>query len=218
VSSRVAAFFDMDHTLIRVNSGRLWLDFLRARGEISMVQMLRALGWLTQYKLSVLDMETVSKKVVAGMVGESEDELADKSRRFFAEQIVPHIADEGRNAILRHRAAGHEIALLTSSTRYVAGPLAEALGIEHVLCTRLGVKDGRFDGTIDPPPCYGAGKVAHAERFGRELGLDLEGSFFYTDSYSDLPMLERVAGARVINPDARLARYAARVGWEVSAW
>jgi HAD superfamily hydrolase (TIGR01490 family) len=208
----------MDHTLIRVNSGRLWLDFLRARGEISMVQMLKALGWLTQYKLSVLDMETVSQKVVAGMAGDSEDELADKSRSFFADHIAHHIADEGRHAILRHRAAGHEIALLTSSTRYVAEPLAEALAIEHVLCTRLGVKGGRFDGTIELPACYGAGKVAHAERFSRELGLDLEGSFFYTDSYSDLPMLERVAGARVVNPDARLARYAARVGWEVQSW
>jgi HAD superfamily hydrolase (TIGR01490 family) len=215
---RVAAFFDMDRTLIRVNSGRLWLDYLRARGEISLVEMMRALAWLAQYKLSILDMDTVSKRVVAGMAGDSEDELAEKSSAFFAAHVAEHICDEGRNAILRHRAQGHEIALLTSSTRYFAQPLADALGIEHVLCTRLGVKDGMFDGTIEPPPCFGAGKVAHAERFCEDHGLDLEGSFFYTDSYSDLPMLERVAGARVVNPDARLSRFAARVGWEVLSW
>lgn len=215
---RVAAFFDMDRTLIRVNSGRLWLDYLRGRGEISLVQMLRALGWLAQYKLSILDMDTVSRRVVADMAGESEDELADKSRAFFAERVAAHISDEGRRALDRHRALGHEVALLTSSTPYVAGPLADALGIEHVLCTRLGVKGGRFDGTILPPPCYGSGKIVHAERFCEGRGLHLEASYFYTDSYSDLPMLERVAGARVVNPDARLSRFAARVGWEVLSW
>ena len=64
----------------------------------------------------------------------------------------------------------------------------------------------------------GAGKVHHAEAFCRARGLDLEGSYFYTDSYSDLPMLERVAGARVVNPDARLRRFCKRVGWGTLSW
>ena len=216
--SRGVAFFDMDRTLIRVNSGRLWLDFLRERGEISTVAMLRALGWLAQYKLAILDMAVVGARVVADMAGDSEVELEDKSRVFFTERVAPHIAELGRRAIAEHRARGHAVALLTSSTRYVAGPLAEALGIEHVLCNRLGVREGVFDGTMLEPACYGAGKVHHAEAFCDARGLDLEASYFYTDSFSDLPMLERVAGPRVVNPDARLARYAARVGWEVLSW
>lgn len=214
----VAAFFDMDHTLIRVNSGHLWVRYLRERGEISLRQSLRALAWLAQYKLSILDMETVSKRVVAAMAGDSEQELADKSRAFFVERVASHISDAGRRAVAWHRAEGHRVALLTSSTRYVAGPLAEALGIEHVLCTTLGVRDGRFDGTLQPPACYGEGKVERAQRFCAEHGLELEPSYFYTDSFSDLPMLERVASARVVNPDARLARFASRVGWEVLTW
>ena len=216
--SKVAAFFDMDRTLIRVNSGRLWLSFLRDRGEISLYAMLRALTWLAQYKLSVLDMDAVSALVVADMEGDDEAALAEKSREFFAARIEEHITELGKLALAEHRARGHEIALLTSSTRYVAEPLAEALGIEHILCSRLGVDDGRFNGTMQQPPCYGAGKVHHAEAFCRERGLDLERSYFYTDSFSDLPMLERVAGARVVNPDARLSRFAAKVGWEVLTW
>jgi HAD superfamily hydrolase (TIGR01490 family) len=208
----------MDRTLIRVNSGQLWLGFLRERGELSLPGLLRALGWLAQYKLAVLDMDSVSARVVADMAGDSEAELEEKSRAFFVDRIVAHIADDGRRAVERHRDAGHEVVLLTSSTRYVAEPLAEALGIEHVLCNRLGVRDGRFDGTMEQPPCYGAGKVHHAERFCHARGLDLERSYFYTDSFSDLPMLERVAGARVVNPDTRLLRFAGRVGWEVLSW
>jgi HAD superfamily hydrolase (TIGR01490 family) len=214
----IAAFFDMDRTLIRVNSGQLWVRYLRERGEISWLTSVRALAWLAQYKLSILDMETVSARVVAGMAGDSERELADKSRVFFAERIAHHISDEGRRAIAAHRAEGHEVALLTSSTRYVAEPLAEALGIEHILCTTLGVRDGRFDGTLPTPACYGERKVERAEQFCRARGLALEPSYFYTDSFSDLPLLERVAGARVVNPDARLARFAAHVGWEVLTW
>jgi HAD superfamily hydrolase (TIGR01490 family) len=215
---KIAAFFDMDRTLIRVNSGRLWLHFLRERGEISLPALVRALGWLAQYKLSILDMDTVSARVVADMSGDSEAELAEKSRRFFRHHVATHITEAGRRAIAWHREHGHEIVLLTSSTRYVAGPLAEALEIPHVLCTRLGVWDGRFDGTMLQPPCYGAGKVLHALQFCEEHGIDLERCYFYTDSYSDLPLLERVAGPRVVNPDARLARFAAKVGWEVLTW
>lgn len=216
--SRVAAFFDMDRTLIRINSGRQWLTFLRERGEIGLPAMLRAIGWLTQYKLSILDMETVGTKVVAEMAGQSEAELRDKSLAFFASHVQRHIAEDGRRAVAWHRAQGHVVALLTSSTRYVADPLAAALGIDHVLCTRLGVHDGLFDGTFERPACYGAGKVHHAEGFCAEHGLDLSRSYFYTDSFSDLPMLERVAGARVVNPDARLQRFARRVGWETLSW
>jgi HAD superfamily hydrolase (TIGR01490 family) len=215
---KVGAFFDMDKTLLRVNSGRSWLFYLRERGEITPRAFVRALAWYAQYKLAVHDMDAVSARVVAEMAGGSEAELAAKSRAFFAERVAAHIADDGRRAIARHRADGHEIVLLTSSTRYVAEPLAEALGIEHLLCTRLGVRDGRFDGTLEQPPCYGAGKVHHAERFAAERGIDLEASYFYTDSYSDLPMLERVGAARVVNPDARLSRFARRVGWETARW
>jgi HAD superfamily hydrolase (TIGR01490 family) len=214
----VAAFFDMDRTLIRINSGREWLTFLRGRGEISLPSMLQAIGWLTQYKLSILDMETVGTKVVAAMAGQSEAELRDKSRAFYASHVQKHIAEDGRRAVAWHRAHGHVVALLTSSTRYVAEPLAETLGIEHVLCTRLGVKDGLFDGTFERPACYGAGKIHHADVFCREHDLDLDRSYFYTDSFSDLPMLERVAGPRVVNPDARLKRFARKVGWETLTW
>ena len=144
----VAAFFDMDRTLLQVNSGHLWLWFLRARGELSLPAFLQAMGWFGQYKLAILDIDDVSARVVAKMAGEDEAQLADKGRVFFAEKVAMHISALGRRALEAHRASGHTVALLTSATPYVAAPVAEALGIEDVLCTRLGVRDGRFDGTV----------------------------------------------------------------------
>ena len=87
------------------------------------------------------------------------------------------------------------------------------------MCTRFEVHaDGNFAGRHVAPACYGRGKVHWAERFAAEHGVDLDGSWFYTDSYSDLPMLERVGVRKVINPDTRLLRHARRAGWDIQNW
>jgi HAD superfamily hydrolase (TIGR01490 family) len=218
VVSRAAAFFDMDRTLLRVNTGELWLRWLRRHHEISLGRTLQALAWLVQYKMAILDMEAVTTRVIAEMAGQSEGELVAKARRFFEAWVRAEVAPKARQALARHRAEGHVVAILSSSTPYVVEPLAEHLGIEHAICTRLRVSAGRFDGTHVAPACYGRGKVHWAEAFARDHGVDLARSFFYTDSYSDLPMLERVGQARVVNPDARLRRHARRVGWHVDEW
>ena len=110
------------------------------------------------------------------------------------------------------------VAILSSSMPYVVEPVARHLGIEHAICTRLNIADGCFDGTHVKPTCYGPGKVHWAEAFAREHDVDLASSFFYTDSYNDLPMLERVGVKRVVNPDTRLKRHARRVGWQIDEW
>jgi HAD superfamily hydrolase (TIGR01490 family) len=213
-----AAFFDMDRTLVRANTGTEWVRYLRRRGEISTTRMLQALAWIAQYKLSIINMESVIARATAEMAGDLEQELIDKCLDFTREVVLPRIAPKALTALERHRTDGHVVAILSTTTPYVAEPLARHLGIDHVLCTRLSVRDGRFDGTHVKPACYGRGKVHWAEAFARERGIDLAHSFFYTDSYTDLPMLERVGVARVINPDLRLKRHARRVGWPMDEW
>jgi len=213
-----AAFFDMDRTLIRVNSGTLWIRWLRARGEISLYETMRGLGWIAQYKLALLDMEAIATKVIAAMRGQAEQDLVVKARAFFDELIASEVAPKAMAALEQHRREGHVVAILSSSTPYVVEPLAAHLGIEHAICSRMNVAGGVFDGTHKKPMCYGSGKVHWAEAFAREHDVDLAKSFFYTDSYTDLPMLERVGIARVVNPDTRLKRHAKRVGWQVDEW
>lgn len=213
----VAAFFDMDETLLRVNSGSRWVRFLRERKELSLLLLLRSLVWTLQYKLAILDMDTVARKLIADMAGTAEVELRDKAELFFTQHLLAAVSESAAQQLLFHREAGHTLVILTSATSYVAEPVARHLQIEHVLCTRLHVEAGRFLGTLDRP-CYGEGKVVIAERFAAERGIDLAQSYFYTDSYSDLPMLLRVGQRRVVNPDARLRRRARREGWSIEAW
>ena len=117
--------------------------------------------------------------------------------------------------VAAHRRAGHVVALLTSATRYLAEPLGADLGIDHLLVTQLVVREGRFTGEVVQPVCYGRGKVYWAERFAAEHGVDLDQSYFYTDSITDLPVLDRVGHPRVVHPDPRLRRLAQQRGWQV---
>jgi HAD superfamily hydrolase (TIGR01490 family) len=213
-----AAFFDMDRTVLTVNTGTLWFRFLRRRGEISRFQMLRAFGWAMQFKLAVLDLETLSRKLVATMAGQAEEEMIAKSREWYENEVLPTIAPRARATIEEHRARGERVVLLTSSTQYVAEPLARTLDLDGSLCSRLEVEAGRFTGRIVAPLCFGNGKVALAEKWARGAGVDLAASSFYTDSYNDLPMMLRVGKPVAVNPDPRLARAARRNRWPVQIW
>lgn len=214
----VAAFFDVDHTLLAVNSARLWVRHQRRTGKMSAARALRSLAWLVRYRLSLLDLEAVTAKAVRDYRGVPVDEVAAETRAWFEAEVARWICPEGQARVARHRQDGHVVALLSSGTRFSVEPLAERLGVEHVICTRLEEQDGVLTGRHLAPACAGPGKVVLAERFAAEHGIDLSRSYFYTDSFSDLPMLERVGRPQVISPDPRLHRRARARGWPIERW
>jgi HAD superfamily hydrolase (TIGR01490 family) len=215
---KIGAFFDVDHTLIDLNSGASWLRHAWRTGKVTPRRALQAVGWLLQYRMAILDLEAVSARVARDYTGVVVSELDAEVRAWFYRDIEKHICVEGRVRVADHLARGHVVALLTSGTRFSATPLAELLGVPHVLCTDIEVVDGVMTGKHLAPACAGPGKVVHAERFAREHAIDLSQSYFYTDSFSDLPMLERVGCPRIVNPDPRLRRRAWARGWEIERW
>jgi len=217
--SRVGAFFDVDRTLVSCNTGRLFLQDLRRRGEISIFRALRALGWMAKYHLSLIDLQWVATRVASQMAGSVERDFEDRCRKWVENDILPLVVPGARSRIERHRSDGHVLAILSSSPTYVTRPIAEALGIEEVISTQFEVSPGGlFTGRLVGPACVGPGKVHWAEDLGARQKLDLDGSWFYTDSYTDLPMLERVGNRVVVNPDPRLRRAARQRGWPVQDW
>jgi HAD superfamily hydrolase (TIGR01490 family) len=216
--SRPAAFFDMDHTLLAASSGTLWLQHLRRRGEVTTWQTLRALVWRLEYWVALVDIEEVTSRLGAMMAGTTEDDLRRRCDRWFREEVAGYLTPAGAAAVARHRHEGHVLAILSGSSPYASEPLARLLDIPHVLCTRLEVRDGRFTGAMQQPICYGRGKVQLAEQFAAAHAVDLDASWFYSDSYSDLPMLARVGHPVAVNPDPRLKRHARRAGWPIDDW
>jgi HAD superfamily hydrolase (TIGR01490 family) len=216
--TRVGAFFDVDRTLVACNTGRLFLKDLRKRGEISFLRALRATGWMLKYHLSLIDLQQVANAIVSQMRGVSERDFADQCRRWVENEVLPLLLPAALRQIEHHREQGHMLALLSSSPTYVTRPIAETLGLDETISTQLEVSDGQFTGKLLGPACYGAGKVHWADKVIASRDLDASASYFYTDSYSDLPMLERIGHQMIVNPDPRLRRTAKRRGWAVQNW
>ena len=211
----VAALFDIDGTLIARNSAPLYMQHLRRTGQARRRDMARTLYYLFRYKLGLLDVDRALAASLSWVRGRVEAALRADCETWYDEVVRPYVYPAMAATVEEHRRAGHVAAILTSATRYLAEPLAADLGIEHVIVTQLVVCDGRFTGEAVRPVCYGTGKIYWAERFAAAEGIDLGRSYFYTDSITDLPALERVGEPRVVNPDPRLRRAAARRGWPV---
>ncbi|MFT3921509.1 MAG: HAD family hydrolase [Myxococcales bacterium] len=213
-----AALFDVDKTLVSVNTARLYARWRMRRQEVGVFDYLRLSKTLFEYKLGTLDPESAAREAFASIAGQCEATLRNECREWYGRAVRKHISDRGRREVERCLAAGITCAILSASTPYITEPLAEELGIEHLICTRLEVRDGAFTGGWEPPLCYGAGKVTHAVAWAQRHGVDLSQSTFYTDSISDLPMLERVGSPRIVNPDPRLLMVARWRGYPVEKW
>jgi HAD superfamily hydrolase (TIGR01490 family) len=214
---RVAALFDMDKTVLRIDTGMSWMRYEYRRGRSRKRELARALYWSLLYKAAVLDMESVAMRLTAELAGKDEAEVAAAAADWYATDVAHQVADAARRAIEQHRERGEIVVLATGSTQYAAEAVARGIGIPHVLCSRIEVADGRFTGRLSAMG-FGDHKVRLAERFAAEHDIDLARSTFYSDSYTDLPLLRRVGSAVAVNPDARLRRHAARAGWRVERW
>lgn len=215
-ASRVGALFDLDKTLLDTSSAQLYARYLYRRGEMSKRVLLRVIWWGILSRLAVLDMQSLIPRLLSGSAGDDEAALKALCDQWFSEDVVPHVTELGVARVREHQAQGHVVAIVSASTQYVVGPMAAYLGIPgQYVCTHLENRDGRLTGRVVDPVCFGEGKVVWAERFAEEWNVDLSASTFYTDSLSDLPLLERVAHPVAVNPDPRLLRVARQRGWPV---
>ncbi len=213
--TRIGAFFDMDLTLIAENSGSLYMKHRYAQGEIDGWELAKgALAYL-RYKVGLLDITAWSRQAMLAFEGESEAELERQAEAWLVDTVLPFVYPEAREAVRWHQAEGHLVAIVSGATRFVVGPLAKHLGIDHFLYTRLEVEDGRFTGRVIEPVCFEAGKIHWLEQLVAEEQIDLARSWFYSDSITDLPLLELVGHPVVTNPDPRLYREAVRRRWPV---
>ncbi|MEE8311360.1 MAG: HAD family hydrolase [Candidatus Binatia bacterium] len=212
---RIAAFFDVDGTLLRVQSGVLYISYLRRNGLMSRADQARIYWAFLTYRLGMLNMRKLVDVTSRWLRGREEEEVAEHCRQWYETEVRGLIRSEIVDLVRDHCAQGHVVALLTGGTHYLNNHLAADLDIEHVLASELEVVDGRFTGEPIQPLCYGRGKIERATRFAAERGVSLADSYFYTDSITDLPMLEKVGHRRIVDPDPRLRREAQHRGWEL---
>ena len=121
-------------------------------------------------------------------------------------------ADELLNS---HRERGHTLMIITATNRFVTEPIADALGIDHLIATEPEMVNGRYTGGIAGTPSFQDGKVARLNDWLAATGESLGGAWFYSDSHNDLPLLEKVDNPIAVDPDPKLEEYARNQGWDV---
>lgn len=219
LGQRVAAFFDLDRTLLAVNSGTLWAKHELLSGNITPSQFGRVAVWNVLYHLSLIDIETAFTEAVAHYRGRHYEDLEDETKRWFLREVAHHLRPGASRAIDEHRDQGHRLVLLTSASAFASRVAVATFGLDEYLSNDFPTDEhGKLDGTFHSPLCYGPGKVTRARAWAGERGIDLEDCYFYTDSLTDFPMLEAVGHPRVVAPDPRLKRAALRRRWPIVAW
>jgi HAD superfamily hydrolase (TIGR01490 family) len=212
------ALFDMDRTLVDIHTARLYLRLQRELGEIGLLEALRSSYWLLQYGLGLIKAERVALHLLADYRGRPEEWLRERCRSWFQSHVRVWVSSVGRARVREHQAAGHQVAIATSAVRQAALPLAEELSIQHLVCSELEVEELALTGAFERPLCYGTGKLIRARALVQSLGSSLDRAVFYTDSITDLPLLEAVGRPVAVNPDPRLRRLARRRGWPIENW
>jgi len=212
---QVGAFFDFDGTLIAGFSATVFLKEQLRRGDLTAYEFLELLAAMAQFSLGGMGFSSLMSTAAQFMRGVREADYIAFGEELYEQQIARRVYPESRALVQAHVARGHTVAVISSATPYQVEPVAKELGVEHVICSRYEVRDGVFTGGIVRPLCFGQGKVDAAETLAREHGVDLDQSFFYSDSDDDIELLERVGHPQPLNPNTRLTEIAERQGWPV---
>lgn len=214
-----AAFFDLDRTLIDCNSGVLYARYERRHGRISRRQLALGLTWGALYHFDMVDIDSAMEKALQHYIGVADATIRARTEEWFAEEVAHRLRPGAQRAIDAHRALDHTLVMLTNSSCYMADVATARFGLDDWLANRFLIDEsGNLTGEFERPLCYGAGKATRAKQWAETRGIDLADCYFYTDALSDLPMLEAVGHPRVIAPDPKLKREAARRGWVVESW
>ena len=213
------ALFDLDNTLLSGDSDYEWGQFLIDRGVVDRdFYESRNRDFYEQYKAGTLDIHAFLAFALEPLARHTPQELAVWHDAFMAERIRPMIGRAARDLVAKHVGAGDLVAIVTATNAFVTAPIAREFGVRYLVATEPEMVDGRYTGRARGTPCFQAGKITRLEEWLASRGRTLPsfaGSWFYSDSMNDLPLLERVRHPVVVDPDPRLAEAAAARGWPV---
>ncbi len=213
------ALFDLDHTLIPIDSDFEWGEFTIGLGWCDGAEFKRRNGeFFDQYRAGTLNVQDYVRFATQAV----REQGAIKSRaahaQFMADVVQKNIKPQAHALLQSHRAAGDELVIVTATNEFVTRPIADALGVSELIAVELERNaQGELTGDIKGVPSFREGKVTRVEHWlaARQLGWDDVETTFYTDSMNDLALLEKASCPVATNPDERLRALATERGWRI---
>ncbi|MFQ5936192.1 MAG: HAD family hydrolase [Acidiferrobacterales bacterium] len=212
------AIFDLDRTLLTGDSDHAWGDFLVERNRVDGDYYKHENDrFYESYKAGELDIHEYLAFVLRPLAAHDLRTLEAWRREFVRHKVSPMITPAARALVQKHRDAGHTLIIITSTIDFVASPIAAEFSVSHLLATEAELVDGRYTGRVAGTPCYRHGKVERLRSWVQQHGETLAGSWAYSDSHNDLPLLELVEHPVAVDPDPVLREHAQARGWPILA-
>ena len=211
--------FDLDHTLLPIDSDYEWGEFTTRIGWTDPVEFgRRNAEFFAHYQAGTLDVHDYVRFAIDAVRQRGPEAAALAHAQFMREVVQPAIRPEALALLRQHQSAGDRVVIITATNEFVTAPIAQALGVPELLAMQLERgADGWFTGAIAGVPSMRAGKVTRMEQWLAARGLDWGSveSTFYSDSLNDVPLLEKVNQPVATNPDDRLRALAMQRGWRI---
>jgi HAD superfamily hydrolase (TIGR01490 family) len=210
------AIFDLDNTLIAGDSDYLWGQYLVDQGIVNRDEYEAANArFYEDYKQGQLDIREFLSFALRPLAHHVPEQLHAWRADFIRERIEPIMLPAARRLLEEHRSIGDTLMIITATNRFVTEPIARLYGIEHLIATTPEFKDGHYTGHYEGTPCFQEGKVTRLDAWLNQHQQSLDGSWFYSDSHNDLPLLARVRHPIAVNPDDILREHATLQGWPI---
>ncbi|WP_338767489.1 HAD family hydrolase [Massilia sp. METH4] len=211
------ALFDLDHTLLPIDSDYEWGQFLCRQGAVDAAAFARRNDeFFAQYQAGTLDPVEYLEFALGTLATFEPERLAALQQQFMLEVIEPNIKPQARALLQKHLDAGDMVAIVTATNHFVTAPIAKAFGVDHLIAAMPEIVDGRITGRLKGTPTQGQGKILHTKAWLEQMGKTLDhfdNVYFYSDSHNDLPLLSIVSHPVATNPNAVLTRHANEQGW-----
>lgn len=208
------AIFDLDHTLLSDDSDFLWGQFLCDEGHVDRAEYEATnRAFYEQYQAGTLDIMAFCAFSLRPLAMHDPETLYAWRRRFVAERIAPIVATKAPELLARHRAEGSTLLITSATNRFVTEPIAELLGVEHLIATDAEMVDGRYTGRVAGLPNFQAGKVTRLQQWLAAQHEVYSHKIAYSDSRNDIPLLEMADEAVAVDADAVLSAEALKRGW-----
>jgi putative phosphoserine phosphatase/1-acylglycerol-3-phosphate O-acyltransferase len=215
---KVGAFFDYDGTLIDGYSAAAYFTDRLKRGDMGARELADTVQLMRKGDLSDAEFAQVIGKGILDWSGLTEDEMRALWRRLFNAKTGATLFPEAWKLVRAHQRKGHTVAIASSATVYQIEPLAEEYRIEHILCTRARVRNGKLTGGLIGQPMWGEGKAAGVRAFAKSQGIDLRASFGYANGNEDIAFLKSVGHPHAVQPKPGLEQIAKVDGWPILQW
>ncbi len=210
------AIFDLDNTLLNGDSDHAWGEFLVAQGLADAVEYQQANDlFYQQYQQGCLDIHQYLEFALKPLA-EYEKSQLDEWHKLFMQTIIQPMRQAKADSLLqKHREQGDFLLIITATNLFVTEPIAQVLGVDAILATTPEFVDGSYTGQVEGVPCFQEGKVSRLNEWLSQTGHTLTGSYFYSDSHNDLPLLKMVDKPVAVDADEQLTAYALEQRWPV---